>query len=265
MHAQTSSYHLIDRTVEGLEKVQEPRKVLTEKLREHSRLSNDDIAAIKGLSHTSRELAPDQDLIRQGDRPDVSVLVVKGLMARYHLLPDGRRQYLSFHMTGDLPDAQALFLDHMDHALCALGNAVVALIPHDELLGLFEHRPKIAFAVWRETLIGAAIFREAITNNSARPPLARMAHLFCELFYRAKVSGLTRDAVLDLPIALDQLGDALGMAIATVNRTLAELRTSHAMEFRNGKLTVRNWRRLQEMGQFDPAYLHIREPRQPNI
>jgi CRP-like cAMP-binding protein len=239
------------------------RKILIEKLREHSRLSSDDLAAIKLLPYQTRALSANEDLIRQGDTPNVSVLVVEGLVGRYHLLPDGRRQYLSFHMTGDLPDAQALFLDQMDHAVCAIGPAVVALLPHPHLLRAFEHRPKVGFAIWRETLIDAAIFREAITNNSSRPPLTRMAHLFCELFYRAQASGLTKAECLELPISLSQWSDTLGMAIATVNRALASLRSSHAMDFRNGRLTVHDWQRLQEIGQFDPGYLHLRKSKRP--
>ena len=62
-------------------------------------------------------------------------------------------------------------------------------IRHDQLRATFETRPLIGSAVWRETLIDAALFREAITNNSSRAALARMAHLFCELFYRAQAAG----------------------------------------------------------------------------
>ena len=115
-----------------------------------------------------RELNPNEDLIRQGDRPNVSALVVSGMVARYHLLQDGRRQYISFHMAGDMPDSQALFIDQMDHAVCAIGPAIVASIPHKDMMATFDRRPSIAFAIWRETLIDAAIFREAVTNNSAR-------------------------------------------------------------------------------------------------
>ena len=85
----------------------EAHRRLIRKLREHSRLSSEDLAEINALSHTLRELAADEDLIRRGDDPDVSALVLSGMVARYHLLDDGRRQYLSFHMAGDMPDAQA--------------------------------------------------------------------------------------------------------------------------------------------------------------
>src|ERR1700761_5004919 len=104
----------------------EAHQILIRKLREHSRLSRDDVIAIASLSHEDRDLSPDQDLIRQGDAPRVSALVLSGFMARYHLLPNGRRQYLSYHMTGDMPDSQALFIEKMDHGVCAIGPARVA-------------------------------------------------------------------------------------------------------------------------------------------
>lgn len=235
-------------------------QTLIRKLREHSRLAGEDLIAINALSHGVRQLDPDEDLIRQGDDPEVSAVVITGMVARYHLLPDGRRQYLSFHMAGDMPDSQSLFIQRMDHAVCAIGPAVVASIPHKELIATFHRRPPIGFAVWRETLIDAAIFREAITNNSARSMPARMSHLFCELFYRARASGLTEGNRLFAPITLVQLGETLGMSIATVNRTLQDIRATRAVDFIRGELLIGNWEKLVEMAQFNPAYLHQKKP-----
>jgi CRP-like cAMP-binding protein len=234
--------------------------ILIRKLKEHSRLAREDLAAINALRHKLRHLAAHEDLIRQGDDPDVSAVVVSGTVARYHLLPNGRRQYLSFHLAGDMPDSQALFIETMDHAVCAMGPAVAALIPHKDLLSTFERRPSVGFAIWRETLIDAAIFREAITNNSARTTTARLAHLFCELFYRAKASGLTQGAVFEVPIGLVQLAETLAMSIATVNRTLLELRQSRTAQFQRGRLEIRDWEAFVKIGQFNPSYLHQKRP-----
>jgi CRP-like cAMP-binding protein len=236
-----------------------PQETLIRNLKEHSRLPDEDVAEICKFSITSKELAPDEDFVRQGDRPEHAVLVVSGMIARYHLLNGGRRQYLSFHMTGDLPDAQGLFIERMDHALCAIGTATVAFIPHRQILKAFERRPTLGIAIWRETLLDAAIFREAITNNSARPMTARMAHLFCELFYRARVSRLNKGNRCMVPLTLVQLGEALAMAIATVNRSLLELRASGSMDFREGELVVLKWRELQRLGDFNPDYLHMKK------
>jgi CRP-like cAMP-binding protein len=234
--------------------------LLVRKLDEHSRLTGDDRRAIVSLNHATRELRSNEDLIRQGDDPSVSALVTSGIVARYHLLPNGKRQYLSFHLPGEMPDSQALFIREMDHAVCAIGPASVALIDHKDLLETFKRRPSVSFAIWRETLIDAAIFREAITNNSARTRTARMAHLFCELYYRAMAFGLADDGTLVVPISLLQLGETLGMSIATTNRTLSDLRKSRTANFQRGVLQIKNWERLTKLALFNPNYLHLKKP-----
>ena len=234
-----------------------PADILAKKLKEHSRLNGDDMGELSRLTYVRRSLRPNEDFIRQGDRPDVAALVLSGMVARYHLLKSGGRQYLSFHIEGDLPDAQSLFLQRMDHAVCAIGEAELALIPHKDILKVFERRPPLGFAIWRETLIDAAIFRETITNNSGRNTRARLAHLFCELFYRARASGLAEGNTCAAPLSQVQIGEALGMAIVTVNRTLQALRRARLIEFRGGVLTVRDWKKLAAAGDFSPDYLHL--------
>jgi CRP-like cAMP-binding protein len=236
----------------------DPLAILIKKLKEHSRLKHEDLAEIRRLPYAVRGLDSNEDFIRQGDRPKESAIIVEGMVARYHLLPDGARQYLSFHLAGDMPDSQCLFIDEMDHAVCAIGAAKVATVPHRDLLALFESRPKVGSAIWRETLIDAAIFREAITNNSARSGPARMAHLFCELFYRSRASGLAQEYSCELPMTLVQLGEALGLSLASTNRSLATIREDNLADLKGGWLAIRRWSELADYAQFNPRYLHLR-------
>ena len=162
-------YHLIScRTFEP-RRMDKSHQILIAKLKEHSRLDSADIEEICTLSHGVRELEANEDFIRQGEKPKGAALVLSGIVARYHLLANGRRQYLSFHMAGDLPDSQGLFIERMDHTVCAIGPAVLATIPHSDLIRSFDRRPEFAFAIWRETLIDAAIFREGISNLDRAP------------------------------------------------------------------------------------------------
>jgi CRP-like cAMP-binding protein len=230
---------------------------LIRKIREHTSLSRDDLEAIRKLTFVKRLLASGEDVVRQGDKPRVSIVVTRGVLARYHTRTGGGRQYLSFHIAGDLPDAQALFLDVMDHAVCAIGAAEVALVPHKDIFDLFERRLSIGYAFWRETLIDAAIFREAITNNSSRPVRTRIAHFFCEQYYRAQAAGIAEAGSCALPLSQIQLGETLGISVVTANRGLQALRRTGAAEFRDGVLTVRNWKKLMQIGEFNPSYLHL--------
>jgi CRP-like cAMP-binding protein len=231
--------------------------VLITKLTEHSRLGAADIAALRRLPDTTRSVGPNKDIVRQGDKPDVSLVVVEGMLARYHILRGGRRQYLSLHIAGDMPDAQALFLRTMDHSICALDDAVISLVPHAAFLNIFERRPSLGFAVWRETLIDAAIFREAITNNSARPLLTRLAHFFCEQFYRARAAGLMKSSSCSLALTQTQIGETIGASLPSISRTLQTLRATGCADLRTGRLRVHGWARLAKLGDFDPTYLHL--------
>jgi CRP-like cAMP-binding protein len=234
----------------------EPIENLVKKLTLHSELEKADIAAIQTLACRFRRLTAGQDFIRQGDKPKESAIVAEGVLARYHTLSNGGRQYLSLHITGDWPDAQGLFLNQMDHSVCAVGAASLITVPHRDLIRVFRSRPNVAFAVWRETLIDAAIFREAITNNSSRPGNARIAHFFAEVFFRSEAMDLVSNSSCALPLSQTQIGEALGMSIATVSRHLKQLRKAKAADLRSGRLVVSNFARLSEIGDFKPIYLH---------
>jgi CRP-like cAMP-binding protein len=234
-------------------------EILIHKLKAHSVLTAEDEAGLRTLSCRTREFGPDEDLVRQGDTPQAAVMVIEGELARYQTLYGGKRQYLSFYLAGDWPDVQGIFLERLDHSICALnGGATVAIFQHDQLRGLIGRTPSIGYAIWRETLIDAAILRAAIANNSARNGPARMAHFFCEIFYRAIRARLVHDRTTSLPMRQSQLGETLGMALVTVNRTLRGLRRTGAVEFRDGQLRISDWKILATIAEFDPEYLHYR-------
>ena len=141
--------------------MKEAHQVLIRNLNEQSRLEQEDLAEIGTFQCAVRDFEPNEDFIRQGEEPEFAALVVSGMVARYHLLSSGRRQYLSFHLPGDLPDAQGLFIERMDHALCAMGPASVGFIPHRELLRAFKRRPNLGIAIWRR--------RCSMPRSSGRP------------------------------------------------------------------------------------------------
>src|SRR5690242_7049802 len=125
------------------------------------------------------------DLVRQGERPDFSIFLLAGMLARHHTLSGGDRQFISLHIAGDLPDLQSLFLDVMDHSLMAIDDVRVASFAHQELVAVLKDAPDVGAALWRQTLIDAAIFREAVTNIGLRSGVERLGHVLCEQFVRA--------------------------------------------------------------------------------
>jgi CRP-like cAMP-binding protein len=205
-----------------------PLHPLVQKLTSIATLSNEEEEAIRTLPLTVKEIRADQDVVRDGDRPTQSCVVVEGFLCRYKQLPDGTRQIHSVHVPGDMPDLQSL-----------------------------HEQPRLADALWRDTLVDAAIFREWIVNVGAREAYARIAHLFCEIFLKLRVVGLTEGYTFQLPITQAELADATGLSTVHVNRSVMQMRANGLIRWEKGQCTIENWQGLKRDAMFDPTYLHL--------
>jgi CRP-like cAMP-binding protein len=237
-----------------------PSAILIRKFDSIATLSLSHRDALSRLSGMEKHLDAGEAVVSEGDRPSYVTLLARGMLCRHKTLIDGRRQILSFHTSGDLPDLQSLHIDTMDHTLSAVVASTIVLFPHAIMHAFFERHPDIAGLCWRDTLIDAAIFREWMVGMGRRSASARMAHLFCEIIVKANATGLSIGDACDLPLTQTELADALGLSTVHVNRTLQELRAAGLVELRNRTLRVIDWPGLQKAGEFDPAYLHLRAP-----
>jgi CRP-like cAMP-binding protein len=220
-------------------------------------LTDDQQAAIRNLPARVRHLRAHEDIVMEGDRPTECCLLLEGFACRYKLLPDARRQILSFHIPGDIPDVQSLHLKRMDHSLSVLLPSRVALIPHAALRKLTHDHPPLADIFWRDTLIDAAVFREWMVGMGRRSALARIAHLFCELVVRLRAVHLVSNDSITLRLTQAELGDALGLSTVHVNRVLQRLRGDGIISLHAGLLRVLDWPALVAVGEFSPDYLHF--------
>jgi CRP-like cAMP-binding protein len=231
---------------------------LVRKLESIVALTDEEREAALRLPVTLRALKPDQDIVRDQDRPSQCCLILDGFAFRYKMLPGGKRQILSFHIPGDVPDLQSLHLEVMDHSLGTLTAAKVAFIPHDVVRALIRAHPGIGDVFWRETLIDAAVFREWVTTVGRREAYGRIAHVFCELFVRMRAVGLNNGESYPMPITQAELADATGLSTVHVNRTMQELRRG-LIRTKKGSVIIQDWDGLRNAGEFDPTYLHLRK------
>lgn len=206
---------------------------------------------------------PDQDMVREGDKPSDCNLLLEGVACRYKILPNGKRQIFSFHIPGDIFDAQSFILQKMDHSVGTLTSCVVALIPHKTMMHITEAYPRIARAVWKDTLVDAAIFREWMMSIGRRSAYQRIAHLMCEMFVRMDAVGLAEGMSVPWPITQDEVGDALGLSNVHVNRTIQELRAAKLITLTLTHLTINDWEGLAEASEFQAGYLHLSPEHSP--
>lgn len=233
---------------------------LSTQLQTISELTDEQRSALSALPMRTNSFAAGADIASEEEVSTHIGVILSGLAARYKIVGDGKRQILSLHLPGDVPDSQSLYLDHMDHGLVALSPCRVGFVAHDAVRDLVERDPKLGAVLIKQAMIDGSIFREWIANVGRRQGLTRVAHLFCELFVRLRVLGLSQDNVILLPLTQSELGDATGMSAVHVNRVMQQLRAARLLSSRGNQHTVVDWPGLRRVGDFSPAYLHLRLP-----
>ncbi|WP_024350991.1 Crp/Fnr family transcriptional regulator [Aurantimonas coralicida] len=231
-------------------------RILIRRLQRSTGLNEEELADLRSLPIQVREVGRNETISHEGDRVDHCMLVVNGFVARYQDTREGMRQILSFYVPGDIPDLQTLHLATMDHSVASITAGKVAMIPHGALHDICDRNSRIASALWRETLIDAAIARTWLRCLGRQQAHSRIAHILCELYTRLNAVGLAEHPIR-MPFTQAEFADATGLSVVQVNRTLRELREEELITVRKREMVVHDLARLQHVAEFDPLYLHL--------
>jgi CRP-like cAMP-binding protein len=236
------------------------------KLESRHPLEEGDRQALLALPVTVRMLDPSAYLIREGESSPHCFLLAGGFAFRQKSTAGGARQILRFHVPGDLLGLHSIMLGVADHSIQALSRCEVAAIGRSAMLELIAAHRGIARAICADILVDGSIFREWILNVGRRAARTRVAHLLCEFARQLDLAGLAENGSYRLPMTQEQIADACGLTPVHVNRVLQQLERDDLIVRDRRKLTIPDWERLCEAGDFNPSYLHIdRAGREPAL
>jgi CRP-like cAMP-binding protein len=233
---------------------------MVRKLDYWSELDATDKQAILDLPHQTKSLERHGYIVRERETTTHSCLMLSGFAIRHKIVVGGARQIVAVHMKGDMVDLQNSFLGVADHGVQVITPSEVAFIPREAIKKLAFERPRVGMAMWFDTLVDGSVFREWIANVGRRDAQTRMAHFLCELSLRLKLAGLGNEAEYELPMTQEQLADTTGLTAVHVNRTLKAMEARGLIERRSSRsVTIGDWKKLAEAGDFDSSYLHLRK------
>ena len=230
---------------------------LVTKLSHFMPLSVEDVRVLDALCVNEERFEADTDIVVEGDVPCSAFVLTHGMACRYRLLPDGKRQILTFLIPGDVFDLHGFLLKAMDHSIGTLAPTRLAAIARATVFDLFEHHPRIGAALWWSALQEEAINRERIVALGRRSSRGRVAYLLCELVWRQRAVGLSADHAIQLPLTQVELADALGLTAVHINRILRAFRQENLITLAGRRLTLLDIERLQEIAGFNQDYLHL--------
>jgi CRP-like cAMP-binding protein len=167
--------------------------------------------------------------------------LISGWAARVRWLADGRRQIVSLVLPGEglgvceRPEPLALC------PVIAVTGITLAHADAVKRLAFESDGPNgsdLRIALKLSAALDEAGLIDQVVRLGRQTALERISHLFLELRFRLSLTDMVRDDAFDLPLTQEQLADVLGLSTVHVNRTLQQLRTEEAVEFRNGRLRL---------------------------
>jgi CRP-like cAMP-binding protein len=228
---------------------------LIDKLSRYLPLSPVEVSFLRDLHGARRHFDRRRDIIVQG-RPYRSVFILcSGFVWRYKILPDGKRQLLSFGLPGDLIGFPAVFFENAVNATGSLSDVVVATVPFAALYDVFARFPRVAVALYWMAAGEAAVYGERIVDIGRRSAYERLAHLILELLTRLQTVGLAEELSYVLPLTQELIADVLGLSGPHVSRMLRSMREEGLVTIEDHRLTVTDLESLTQLAGFDDDYL----------
>jgi CRP-like cAMP-binding protein len=215
-----------------------------------SELAPADVALLRSLAEGQTCVAAGQELENEGAPSRAPRLILSGWACRFRMLADGRRMILTFLIPGD--------------ALCSRRRApelasISALTP----CRVTDARPiwqavsrndpshaRLAHAQHVLDLLDDCYLLDHIVRLGRQTAIERMCHLLLELKWRLHAVGLVRASAFALPLTQEAIGDAVGLSVVHVNRTLQELRRRGFIELRQGRVALLEPERMADIAEF---------------
>jgi CRP-like cAMP-binding protein len=233
------------------------RSPLSAKLSNFAPLSDDDVRTLDGLCRTEERFGAGADIVSEGDAPRSAFVLTHGMACRYRLLPDGRRQILTFLIPGDVSDLRVFLLKTMDHSIRTMVPTRLAAIGRETVIDIVARHPRIGAALSWGAMQEEAMLRERIVSLGRRNSRERLAYLLCELVWRHIAIGESESHAIWLPLTQTDLADALGLTAVHINRVLQSFRRDQLITLEHRRLVLLNVERLAAISGLTLNYLQL--------
>jgi CRP-like cAMP-binding protein len=101
----------------------------------------------------------------------------------------------------------------------------------------------------------AAMYAEHLINVGRRSARERVAHFLLELLVRLQAIGLADERAYRMPLTQELVGDALGLSVPHVNRTLRRLREDDLISLDGQLVVIKDLEALATLADFEKGYL----------
>lgn len=208
-------------------------------------------AWIESFKSSEVRFARGEQVLRQGGRATRLYTLLEGVLIRYRLLEDGRRQIVNFLFPGDLVGLQAAFDAELTHSVEAMTEARLCAFPRDRFFDLAVSHPKLSFDLTWMAAREEAALEDHLVSLGQRNAQERLAYLAVFLVQRGVATGVVREGVLRLTVTQSQIADMLGLSLVHTNRSLQALRRKGLVDWTLSTIAVPDIEAARSFAQMD--------------
>lgn len=202
------------------------------------------LEAIDTALTSAQRIRRGHDLLGENKPIAGAQLLVQGWAARVRIFADGRRQFLSFLLPGDLIGFCRQPAPLSVSTVTTLTEVQICAAPETAVLD-------IVYAM--SSALDEAYLLEQIARLGRMTALERIYSLFLELHERLSRAGMVTQTGFDMPLTQEMLGDALGLTAVHVNRMLQYARRRGLLEVTGGRVWLYDPAALAEQIGRDPV------------
>ncbi|RVQ67093.1 Crp/Fnr family transcriptional regulator [Croceicoccus ponticola] len=195
----------------------------------------------------------------QGVRSAHVYTVLEGVLIRYRLLDDGRRQIINFLFPGDLIGLQSALNEPMTHGAEALTPARLCAFPRDKFRDFISRFTDLSYdLIWLAAKEEAAL-EEHLVALGQRNAKERIAYLALFLIERSEATGRTHgDHRIELSVTQSQIADMLGLSLVHTNRSLQALRREGLVTWSLNTIEIPDMEAVRQYVNFDRSLVTVR-------
>lgn len=184
---------------------------------------------------------------RVGEVPAEVYTLFDGWAFRFKLLPDGRRQILSFLLPGDFMTLDALQLQPPLFSVQSLTPVQLCAFDTREMHDFVRARPQLSWNVAAILTRKAGALDCVLLDLGRRTALERVARLLLHIEARLRVRNMVTAEGWPFPLRQEHIADALGLTTVHVSRTIAMLRGEGLVTLGHGMVCIHDHNRLSEI------------------
>ena len=196
-----------------------------------------------------RQLGHKEHVFFEGDEREHIYEVVEGVVSVYTVMPDGRRQVISFCYPGTL-----LGFGHAERYLYnaeALSSVKLRCYPASALERVAAERPDLSKSLMSFMMAELAATRDQLLTLGRKSAPEKIASFLLDLSHHN--SDVEEDPhVLHLPMTRSDIADYLGLTIETVSRNFTKLRVDRVIDLdQSATVLIRDMDALEDIASCD--------------